>query len=245
MALGLLSVLPYLFGIQHEFVYDDHGAIVENPFFDEAGAWWSTLTLKTLFRHDVIDGQRPVVIATYMADRFAWGLWPVGYRITNLFFHLSVVMMLAAWLLRLTNRAVVAFGAALLFAWHPLLIEAVQSPSFREDILYTCFGFAYLLAGSRKNISAPWLVGGMTVYAMALLSKESAFVFPPLLLLTWWLFPAIRPPKASAALWMAASVVITLALMALIVVGRPVQAWGSEWNGLSLQGDHRICNAPW
>ncbi|HMP89907.1 MAG TPA: hypothetical protein PJ991_06885 [Kiritimatiellia bacterium] len=244
-ALVVLAVAPYLTGLHYEFVYDDHGVIVENPFFHEENPWREVVSLQTMIRHDVVDGQRPALIATYLVDRMAWGLWPPGYRITNLFFHSLVILLLGGFLVRLTGSRSASACAVLLFAWHPLLVEAVQSPSFREDILYVCGGMFLLMSACRREASIGWMAVGASTYALALLSKESAVVFPVLMVATWMLFPSTKPSRSFQWGWLAVVAVVTIPVAWLIFTGRPVQALGGGWNGVSFRGSEGLWSAPW
>ena len=242
--LAVLAILPYLTGLNHAFVYDDHGVIEENTFLEKPSNFLRVITLQTLGDPDVIDGQRPVVVASYFVDRMIWELRPFGYRITNFLLH-GLVTVLLFFILRRLSSPLLAGTVALLFSWHPLLVEAVHAPSFREDLLYVAFGLIYLLVGTKPRIAVSDWLCGMTALALAMLSKEAAVVFPVLLTAVWWLFPYQRPEKKTVIAWLIVSGVLVAGLACLVLGGRPVQALGRTWNGISLQGDEGVWSAPW
>ena len=66
----------------------------------------------------------------------------------------------------------------------------MQLPSYREDLLLAVFGFAYLLAVQRGR-----LLLAVPLFALALLSKESALALPALAAAWWWLWPVARPGR--------------------------------------------------
>jgi tetratricopeptide (TPR) repeat protein len=251
---ALLAVIPYLPRLHYPFVYDDHGVLLENPFLDEPENLVRVISLRTFFDRTVIDGQRPVVLATYFFDRFAWGQWPPGYRITNLLLH-ALNAGLAFWLVgalfasdapdhRLTRYAP-ALLAALWFGWHPLAIEAVQSPAFREDLLYVFGGMAYLFLALRPSGSWHHALGGTMALAFSLLTKESAVIFPALLAVLWWLFPSFRPARSMVCAWLVLSAALVAAFGAALWWGGSLQSVGGDWNGYALRGAERIWTPPW
>jgi Tfp pilus assembly protein PilF len=81
------------------------------------------------------------------------------------------------------------FGAALLFAVHPIHVEAVTGVVGRGETQSAALGFGFLLAalrfvdatGSRRRWA--WLLLALLLYALASLTKESAVVAPALLFL--------------------------------------------------------------
>jgi Flp pilus assembly protein TadD len=254
--LAILSAVPYLAGLNHAFVYDDIGQLVENVYLRNPAHIWDVLTLKTLAEPGVINGRRPVVLLCYFTDRALWGLRPAGWRVTNLLFHIGSVWALFLLALRIARReqanAAVPFAmtAAALFGMHPVLLEAVHAPSFRPDVLYSFFGLAYLLCstglwsenGRHRGLS---LAGMVITLLLSLLSKESAVVLPFLLAGMWILLPAQRPSKQAMAAAFGLSVMaVGAVLMAYLPVGS-LQAVGRTWNGLSLRYPANLQTLPW
>lgn len=260
VALGALAALPYMAGLDYAFVYDDHAVIVENGFLDDENAAREVFTLQTLLDAKVIDGQRPAVLATYLAERRAWGVWSPGYRITNVFLH-AFNTLLVFWGLRRLMRSrepsasrhglsgegceFSAWMAALLFAWHPLAVEAVQVPAFREDLLYLCGGLIFMHVGLGAKLSLGRVVIGIMAYGAALLSKEAAVVFPVLLIMAWMLLPFCRPARGHAAWLLIAALLMTIAFAGMVVFRGELQSLGDTWNGRSLRGSERLWTPPW
>lgn len=222
-----LSALPYITGLQHGFVFDDHGVIVENGFLNQRNAWFRALTLRTMFDRRIVDSGRPAVILTYLADRAIWGARPFGYHLTNVIGHVCVVVLVffgAHSLLRTVPPraphapAFTTFAAAILFGLHPALAEAVQIPAFREDILVTAGLLAYLTTSPHHPYAALlWLIP-------ALAAKESGTVALPLLAWFWLCFSAHRPPPRRMLITAASTAAVSLAFLATWFYTKTFQA---------------------
>ncbi len=245
-ALVLLAAAPYLFTLDYAFVYDDHGAIVENPFLREPGSLVQVLSLNTMRDPSVVDGQRPVLLLSCLADAALWGLNPRGWHATNVILHAASVLVGFFLFRRLTGRDSTAWAVMALYACHPLLIEAVQVPSFREDLLMGLLGFAALLAGTTtgRGQKAGTILFPLLL-AAALLSKESAVAVVPLLVVIYLLVPPVRPGRPVWLLRLGLGLAVTLAGVAMIASGRPLQAVGGAWNGRSLLWPDQVWTAPW
>ena len=241
-ALLLLVALPYVGGLRHGFVYDDHGSIEENRFLQNSANVKQVLTLKVLRDKYVLDGQRPTVILSYFLDRAVWGLRPFGYHLTNLALHLGVVLSLF-FLLRLLQSSTLPFFASLLFGLHPILSEVVQCPAFREDLLLGLFGILFLAANFARGPVLPVLLQGLAL-ALALGSKESAVILPALLVWMWTCFPASRPAPRTAIAALSVALTLVAAFMMNSFTERPLQAAGGAWNGLSLHFPANLLTAP-
>ena len=245
LGLALLSILPFARGLHYAFVFDDHGVIEENAFLAEPANVVKAATLQTLPDASIIDSGRPVVILTYFIDRLFWGLEPAGYRFTNWLLHALASVLVWRFLCRFLPSARLAFVCALLFAWHPLVVEPVQSPAFREDLLCLVFGAGFFLQATRPGLRAVGVAACATWYALALLSKESAVVFAAVVPVAWWWFPARRPDRRVMAGLVAALTLLTAGWAWLVLAGRPVQSVGIEWNGLSFRGGESWWTMPW
>lgn len=247
--LMMLAVLPYLSGVRHRFVYDDHGSIVENRFLAEPANLRRVLTLDTVRDARVLDGQRPVLLLTLFADR-AGSAAPVPWRhhATNLLLHAASVLLLYHLVRAAGGTDPRARGwagaAAVVLALHPAWGEAVQVPSYREDLLGLVFVLAYLRADFIARGPLRWMLQ-LVFLALALGSKETAWAAP---LLLGWLrvcVPAEHRPARQVALTVLAGLVLVGAYVAWGYAGRPLQAAGASWNGLSLRWPENLWTAPW
>ncbi len=234
-----LAAAAYAPGLFHAFVYDDHGTIAENTFIEQPAQLGRVLTLRTLADPQVIDGQRPTLLLTAFLDRAMWGLNPAGWHLTSLLLHLAAAALLFRLLTRLDPAPLRPAVLTLLFALHPVLSEAVQMPSYREDLLAGLCGLAYLLACARGRAG-----GSLAWFALALLSKESAAALPGIALLLWWLVPTTRPPARRIVLHLAAAGLLLLAYGWAAFLERPAQALSVAWNGYSLPWPENLRRAP-
>lgn len=249
LSLAFVAALSYLPGIRHGFVYDDHGAIVENAFLAEPANVLRVLKLEAFRDPQVVDGQRPVLLLTMFLDRAGSAApQPWRHHTTNLFLHAMAVLLLFQLVRRLGGGirigAGVAATAALVLALHPAWSEAVQLPSYREDLLGLVFVLAYLLADFIARPVVRWPVQ-LLALALALGSKESAWAAP--LLLGWMRICVPAQGRSLRALLAAVGVGLALVLATVLVgyAGRPMQAMGGSWNGISLRWPENLWTAPW
>jgi tetratricopeptide (TPR) repeat protein len=144
---------------------------------------------------DVLDFNRPVHLASLMLDAAIWGREPFGYHLTSVALHAVNVVMVWGVIQQagsLPHRAgSLSYLAAVLFAVHPVVTEAVCEPTFREDLLATAFSLRALLLAMRHDAargSDRWRA--IAVAACCLLavgSKESGYAAPLLVAIYWWL----------------------------------------------------------
>ena len=199
--LASLAVGLYLPSLGGGFVYDSRLQILTDSFIHDPSHWFEVLTLRVMGM-DVLDSNRPVQLASLMADAFLWGRDPFGYRLTNVLLHALNGCLLFSVLRRLPGRgssqqrgrwvAVPAMLAASLFLVHPLGVEAVCEPSNREDILVTAFVLCALLSAMRITETArAWIVVLCTsaFTFLALGSKETGVAAPVLVAAYLLLFP--------------------------------------------------------
>ncbi|MFH1277721.1 MAG: tetratricopeptide repeat protein [Candidatus Eisenbacteria bacterium] len=180
MRLLLLLLLPFLFyfpSIGGEWVYDDHPAIEANRGLDDLGARAGEALL----------GRRTLTDFTFALNRSAGGLDPLGYRLGNVALHganAGLLFLLGLGLFRRLGGEdrplAAAWGAALLFAAHPLLSQAVAYTAQRYTSLATFFYLLacvlYLRARERSSLRAG-LFAFIAAY-LAMRSKEIAFTLP-------------------------------------------------------------------
>jgi protein O-mannosyl-transferase len=136
---------------------------------------------------------RPVVELSYFIDNWLWGMAPGVMHMENILVHCAntlLVYLLARRISSDNETPLIPLVAALLFALHPVNVEAVAWIAGRTDPLLALF----ILSASYfwlKWLEKPrWQVmsAAMLTFTVALLTKESALAFGAvavLLALTW------------------------------------------------------------
>ena len=177
-ALGLIAALAavvlYVPAIQFGWVWDDK-------------------VLVTSQGRLVLEGYRPLAALLFRLE------WALGYG-TPLIAHLTSVLLhgVATFLffrlaLSLTAGPVLAFVTSLLFAAHPVHVEAVAYISGRPDLLATTLALLALLIARRaefctpEGCRSPKIWAAYIAYGAALLSDEVALATPFVLVgLDFW-----------------------------------------------------------
>jgi protein O-mannosyl-transferase len=170
-----IALLVYSNGLVNGFTYDDEGYILRSHAVQSG-------SLREMFQPTKGNNIfRPLTFATFAMNWAVGGVQPFGYHLVNLLLHAAVTLLLylvlRTLLASLARGEIVAFAAALLFAVHPIHTEAVTSIVGRGELLAAGFLLAaWLLHLQDRAIAA------LLCFALALLSKESAVVFLPLVL---------------------------------------------------------------
>ena len=196
--LVLLTAVTFLNVLDNGFVYDDNTVIGENSRV--FNLWNMKYLFSTKYFRIVGKGKeyafgeasyRPTVTATYFFDALIFKGTTWGCHLTNLLIHITNVLLVFLFFLITLglNRKMSLFGG-LVFAVHPLVTEAVNAIGFREDLIVVCFCMASMVLYSwyqgkvlskNKKILVDLIHGFF--YMLALFAKESAVVYPLLLLL--------------------------------------------------------------
>jgi protein O-mannosyl-transferase len=198
-ALVLVTCAAYIPSLANGFAFDDEQVIVQNPYVADPH-WWhhifSTSSWAFLGAMNWYTYYRPFQIFAY------WLLWRFDGPNPGVY-HLFQVLLYAAsvWLLykvgcELMRQRAVAFAGALLWALHPLHVEAVDWAAALPDVGVGFFLFLAFLLFLRGERDGPRLDWRHWVAALAfeagLLFKENALSLPPLLV-AYWFF--LAPPE--------------------------------------------------
>jgi protein O-mannosyl-transferase len=185
-----LSLGVYANSLQNSFVnWDDPGLILNNLKIRGLGSQ----NVKDMFIPKRASTFQPIRVLSYAIDYRVWGFNPTGFRITNLIFYAltCILVFLALQCLSRHLRAKapqdshfrIALFGALLFAVHPVHVEAVTWLAARKEVLQGCFFFSsfYLYLRGREECGRKQMVylgGALFSILLAILSKPSAVVFP-------------------------------------------------------------------
>jgi tetratricopeptide (TPR) repeat protein len=174
----LLAAVLLVYGntLVNKFALDDELYILRNPQVTDPSlhAIFSLSPFSYVFR--------PVSFATLAFNWMLGGPQPAGYHLLNLLMHAGVTWLLFLLLQELLKNVpegkTIAFAAALLYAVHPIHTEAVSWAVGRMELLAAGFLFAGWLLHLRDRS-----IESLACFALALLSKESAVAFLPLVVL--------------------------------------------------------------
>lgn len=186
---AILIIMVYHPILSGGFILDDRPLIENNRYIRQGHTLFSYLRQED----SIIDEKsevtyhtgyyRPLVNMTYRLDFMIWGIKAYGFRLTNIIFHMATAILLFYILRQLFNEGLPAFWGAAIFSLHPVNTEAISFIVSRNNILVTFFSIAciYLYLRSRKEASLMKYTASLLLFAMALVSKEFAFMVPPLL----------------------------------------------------------------
>ncbi len=191
LVLTVVQFLLYTPALKYDFVWDDQQLIVENRLLHRSKPWeiffrpyWAGARI--FEDGPVASYYRPITTLSFYLDYKIAGLNPLYFHLTNLILATltTIFVVLIVW--ELLHSGVWAGIAGLLFATHPAHVESVCFISGRTDLLMTVFitsaSFA-LLRSFRKREWRWWLLLP-PLYVLALLSKETAILFPILVAAT-------------------------------------------------------------
>jgi tetratricopeptide (TPR) repeat protein len=219
--LVLVVFACFLPTLGNDFVaWDDDLNFTENP--DYRGLSPSNLRWMLTTLHG--GHYQPLSWMTLGFDYVVWGMNPTGYHLTNLLLHAAnavvLYLVVAALLRRLSPSgsgvpAAAAVGA-LLFAIHPLRVEAVAWASERRDVLSGSFYLIAVLAYLRMQNGARgrWLVVSLGSFVLSLLSEAWGITLP-VVLLVLDLYPLRRGLRVRVLLEKAPYGLIALAFAVL------------------------------
>jgi len=193
----LLTVLAYLPGLPGSFVFDDTGAIANNPALHLDTLDYASLA-RAVFSAPVGGLLRPISTTSFALEAYLFGISPGHFKFTNICIHLMVG--LALWFLArelfrayrsATGKAIddsdiawASLVACTLWLVHPLNLTSVLYVVQRENslsALFTALAILSYLVGRRG--AAPhrhllvWLVTPLLICAGAL-CKENAVLAP-------------------------------------------------------------------
>ena len=177
---------------------------------------------------------RPVAIASFMLDAARAGADPSAYHLTNVVLHAAVTCLLLLLATAWGAPLLASLAAALVFAVHPVNVQAVAWIAGRNDLLMAAFGLISLAAWTKGMTAAH-----CTAFALAVFSKETGFLFLALALLHQRL--VLRAPLAraqKAALGVDVAIVVAWAVLrSRALAGMPSEL---SWDTVRVMG----ANAP-
>ena len=189
LSLPLLSFLLLLPLLGYGFLSDDFPLIVANPRLQSWSLFFQNL-LTPFFSFPAnpqLHYWRPATLLSYALELRLWGVSPWGFHLTNILLHTANTLLLYLLLKRFRPEGPLPWTASLLFLLHPAHGENIAWISGRTDLLAFLFLALSLLFRLEYEERKRGLSISLLFFTLALLSKEAALLFLPLLFL---LFPS-------------------------------------------------------
>jgi protein O-mannosyl-transferase len=185
IVLLLLAAAPFLPGLRAGFTnWDDNHLVTGNEYTRNL----SPGNIGAIFSHQINGTYIPLTELSFALERAAFGLDPFFYHFDNIILHALNALLVMLLISMLTGDMLTAFGAALLWAAHPLRVESVVWVTERKDVLYGLFFLISLIAylAWRQKGGKKYYLYSLTAFALAGLAKGTAVTLPLVLLLIDW-----------------------------------------------------------
>lgn len=179
------AIVAYLGALGNRFAMDDLYIIVANPLVRSLEGVWRAFA--SPYWPPELGGKlyRPLPVATYALDWLTTST--VWFHAVNLLWHAGASAAVAALARRWAGDSA-ALVAGLLFAVHPVHVEAVANVVGRAELMAALFTLLAVYAALERR-SAGWSAAAL---AAGLLCKENAAVAPGLVAWAWVL--GFAPP---------------------------------------------------
>lgn len=187
IVLGAVTALVYVAALSFGFVYDDVPQILKNP---AVHAWkfvpqyFTAHVWAAIYPNTPGNYYRPIFLLWLRLNYALFGVHVAGWHATSILCHVLATLLVFRVVRQLARDGATAFVAALIFGLHPAHVENVVWISGVTDPLMACFALGSFSAflSFRQN-GGIWRVGSaLTLFGLALLSKETAIVLPALIL---------------------------------------------------------------
>ena len=172
-----LGILAYRNALFYPFVHDDIVFIQQNPHIAALTHWGEVFHSQSSSLAIANPYWRPVLEAVYRLQYQVFGLHPSGYHFVNICIHVLNANLVYYCLKNILGRFATPFIVAVVFLLHPVQSEAVACISGISNLLYAFFGLLSFWLYLRSST-----ILSLIIYALALLTKEQAIVFPFLIL---------------------------------------------------------------
>ena len=165
---------------------------------------------------------RPIIELSYYVDSKLWGMEPSVMHLENILLHITNAMLVFFISRKIAahypeRSPFIPVFAALLFALHPLNVEAVSWIAGRTDPLAALFILSACLLWLCWLDDPKWqyVVCAPVLFGLSILTKESALAFLPVSLLLALGWPAV---SARRRLISAGAVVVVSVVMIVVVL---------------------------
>lgn len=192
------TFLAYAGTLGFDFVYDDRIHIVSSPFLQSwrfLPRYFTSHVWSYQYPHMLGNYYRPLSLLWLRLNDAAFGLLPWPWHLMCVLLHVGVTFLVYLLARRLTRDTFAAGVAPLIFGLHPAHVEAVAYVSAVPETLSALLLLSAFICFLRWRESGTeggrgWLFTSLLLYALAMLSKETALIMPLLVFAYGWIFPS-------------------------------------------------------
>lgn len=182
---ALIAILLYAITVPGTLIYDDRALVEEDARLKSVGQWGRFFTES--YNGGIDNLYRPIVSMTYAVQHAIHGTTAWPYHLVNVLLHAIVTAMVAGFAIALCRRGGAASSVAdrvgliagLLFAAHPVHVEAVAGIVGRAELLCAIGSVGLLwICVSDRPLTTRRVLAAWGLYLLALFSKEQAMLLP-------------------------------------------------------------------
>jgi hypothetical protein len=215
LVVAACAVTVYLGALWNRFALDDNQIVAFNALVQRISGVWLAFA-RPYWPVDIGGGlYRPVPVASYAIDSWLAGraaTW--WFHAVNVTWHAGVSVAVAC-LARRWSGTRAGLAAGLLFAVHPVHVEAVANVVGRAELMAALGAVLAVYAALGRDSIA----GSAAALGFGLLSKENAIVAPALVAFGWMVGlarPSRRRMAAYGAAWLVVGVLYFTARWAVL-----------------------------
>ncbi len=210
LTLVLVGWFIYAFSLPNAMFWDDDDFILKNQFIKSWKYWPNFFTENLIAGSSLLSNYwRPLLLTVFAAQWSLWKDWAPGYHAVNTCFHLADTILLYCLLNIFFRNRRLSIVTSFLFLIHPVQTEAVVYVNSLGDSLSTFFVFGALILYTRfrqHSWPATAYAAALLCYVLGLLSKETAFILPGLIIAVEWFVLNPQLPLANKlrhmAIWL-------------------------------------------
>ncbi len=228
MAAAAMALIVFAVTLGGTYVYDDVTVVQGDPRL-VAPIQWGKLWTQEYIPGSLDNLYRPLVSMSYAVQWWVHGDRAWAFHAVNWILHAAVAAAVAELCRRGAGKGA-AYIAGLLFAVHPIHVEAVANIVGRAELCCALGVLGALILMARRPLTAVRAAGIVACTAVAVLSKEQGILIPPLLLVFGWLvwrpMGDAGPRERSTIRWL---VIVVTWSVAGYLIGRE-HFLKMEWN---------------
>jgi hypothetical protein len=215
---AVVALALYSITIPGTYVYDDRYIVQADPRLSDMSRWGEYWT-KDYFLGGADNLYRPLVSMSYAIQVKLHGndepqAW--AFHLVNWLLYAGVCALVAELARRITSSRTIALAAGLVFAVHPIHVEAVANIVGRAELLCG-LGMLAALVLFLKPMTTARAIAVWACFVLALLSKEQGMLTPLLLLAAAPMAPRGDDPKRRRDAMAALALAVMLSLAAYVL----------------------------